>query len=169
LVLLGVAAALVRYFSGGDDPDRAAGRGSGPGFRRGGPNQTVPVRLVTAERRDIDVYQRALGTVTPLNTVTVRSRLDGELVRVLFGEGQHVRAGQLLAEIDPRPYEAQLAQALGQQAENRARLENARADLARLQAVARARHAAAGSSQESLVAQFGARCNPTRRRSTRRN
>ncbi len=155
-VLLAAAAALVRYFGGGGDADRAAGRGSGPGFRRGGPNQTVPVRLVTAERRDIDVYQRALGTVTPLNTVTVRSRLDGELVRVLFGEGQQVRAGQLLAEIDPRPYEAQLAQALGQQAENRARLENARADLARLQELV-----AQGlvtrqqvSSQESLVGQY---------------
>lgn len=131
--MLAAAAVLVRYFSGGDDADRAAPRAGGPGFRRGGPDQAVPVRLVTARRRDIDVHLRALGTVTPLNTVTVRSRLDGELVRVLFSEGQHVRAGQLLAEIDPRPYEAQLGQALGQQAENRARLENARADLARLQ------------------------------------
>ena len=155
-VLLGAAAALVRYFSGGDDADRAATRGSGPGFRRGGPDQAVPVRLVTAERRDIDVYLRALGTVTPLNTVTVRSRLDGELVRVLFVEGQHVRAGQILAEIDARPHEAQLAQAMGQQAENRARLENARADLARIQELV-----AEGlvtqqqvSGQESLVGQL---------------
>jgi multidrug efflux system membrane fusion protein len=153
-VLLGAAAALVLYFGGGDDAGRAA---RGPsGFRRGGPNQTVPVRLVTAERRDIDVHLRALGTVTPLNTVTVRSRLDGELVRVLFGEGQQVRAGQLLAEIDPRPYQAQLAQALGQQAENRARLENARADLARFQKLVEEGLVTRQqvSSQESLVGQY---------------
>jgi multidrug efflux system membrane fusion protein len=152
LVLLGAAAALVRYFGAGDD----AGRAAGPGSRRGRPDEAVPVRLVTAERRDIDVYLRALGTVTPLNTVTVRSRLDGELVRVLFGEGEHVRAGQLLAEIDPRPYEAQLAQALGQQAENRARLDNARADLARLHELVTEGLVTQQqvSSQESLVAQY---------------
>ena len=60
----------------------------------GGPNQTVPVRVVPVEQHTIDVAVRALGTVTPLNTVTVRSRLDGELVRVLFTEGQHVSAGR---------------------------------------------------------------------------
>lgn len=154
--MLAAAAALVRHFSGGGDADRAAPRAGGPGFRRGGPDQAVPVRLVTAERRDIDVHLRALGTVTPLNTVTVRSRLDGELVRVLFSEGQHVRAGQLLAEIDPRPYEAQLGQALGQQAENRARLENARADLARLQKLVEEGLVTRQqvSSQESLVDQY---------------
>lgn len=152
LVLLGAAAALVRYFGTGDD----AGRAASPGSRRGRPDEAVPVRLVTAERRDVDVQLRALGTVTPLNTVTVRSRLDGELVRVPFAEGQHVRAGQLLAEIDPRPYEAQLAQALGQQAENRARLENARADLARLHKLVEEGLVTQQqvSSQESLVDQY---------------
>ena len=151
-MLLGAAAALVRTFGAGDD----AGRAAGPGSRRGRPDEAVPVRLVTAERRDVDVHLRALGTVTPLNTVTVRSRLDGELVRVLFTEGQHVGAGQLLAEIDPRPYEAQLAQALGQQAENRARLENARADLARLHELVEEGLVTRQqvSSQESLVAQY---------------
>jgi multidrug efflux system membrane fusion protein len=75
---------------------------------------------------------------------------------VLFGEGQHVGAGQLLAEIDPRPYEAQLAQALGQQAENRARLENARADLARLHKLVEEGLVTQQqvSSQESLVDQY---------------
>jgi multidrug efflux system membrane fusion protein len=154
-LLLAAAVVLVRQFglASGDSRTAAAG---GRGFRRGGPDRPVPVRLVTAERRDIDVNLRALGTVTPLNTVTVRSRVDGELVRVLFSEGQHVEAGQLLAEIDPRPYEAQLAQALGQQAENKARLENARADLERLHKLV-----AEGlvtqqqvSSQESLVGQY---------------
>jgi multidrug efflux system membrane fusion protein len=156
LVLLGAAAALVRYFGAEEAAEGAARRGGGGGFRRGGPDQTVPVRLVTAERRDIDVHLRALGTVTSLSTVTVRSRLDGELVRVLFTEGQHVSAGQLLAEIDPRPYEAQLAQALGQQAENKARLDNARADLARLHKLVEEGLVTQQqvSSQESLVGQY---------------
>ncbi len=79
----------------------------------GGPNQVVPVRVVPVQKGTIDVEVRALGTVTPLQTVTVRSRLDGELVRVLFTEGQHVRAGQVLAEVDARPYEVQLAQCTG--------------------------------------------------------
>jgi multidrug efflux system membrane fusion protein len=104
----------------------------GPGGPFGGP-QIVPVRVVTAQRQNIDVNLRALGTVTPLNTVTVRARLDGELVRVLFSEGQRVRQGQLLAEIDPRPYEVQLAQAQGQQQENEARIKSAESDLASYQ------------------------------------
>ena len=78
---------------------------------------------------------KALGTVTPINTVTVRSRLDGELVRVHFTEGQRVREGQLLAEIDARPYQVALAQAQGNKAENDARLNNARADLATYQSL----------------------------------
>jgi multidrug efflux system membrane fusion protein len=102
-----------------DDPPR----------RRSDADQPVPVRVVTAKQGDIDVHLKALGTVTPLNTVTVRSRLDGELTRVLFTEGQRVQAGQLLAEIDARPYEVALAQAQGTQQENQARLKNAEVDL----------------------------------------
>jgi multidrug efflux system membrane fusion protein len=97
------------------------------------PNQPIPVRVIAAEKGSIDVQIHALGTVTPLNTVTVRSRLDGELVRVLFTEGQRVKAGDLLAEIDPRPYQVQLSEAQGQLEENRARLESARGDLTRFQ------------------------------------
>jgi multidrug efflux system membrane fusion protein len=102
----------------------------------GMPNQPTPVRVVPVQKGTMAVEVRALGTVTPLQTVTVRSRLDGELVRVLFTEGQHVRQGQILAEVDARPYEVQLAQAQGQLDENQARLENAKSDLARYEKLA---------------------------------
>jgi multidrug efflux system membrane fusion protein len=128
-VLLAAATYGYNYFWGSAaKAPSARGRFGGMG---GGPDQAVPVRLAPVTRESIDIEVRALGTVTPLHTVTVRSRLDGELVRVNFTEGQRVAEGQLLAEIDARPYEVQLNQALGQLEENRARLKNAQSDLER--------------------------------------
>ncbi len=98
---------------------------------KAGPPRATPVVAVAATSGDIDVIVNGLGTVTPLRTVTVKSRVDGELVRVLFDEGQIVQAGQLLAEIDSRPFQVQLAQAQGQLARDRALLENAKLDLER--------------------------------------
>ncbi len=89
----------------------------------------VPVRVVTVQREALPLELAALGTVTPLNTVTVRSRVDGELTRVLFREGDRVEAGALLAEIDPRPYAIALAEAEGQQQQNLALLRNAESKL----------------------------------------
>src|SRR5512140_2364247 len=91
----------------------------------------VPVVGVAARRGDLGVYQAGLGTVTPLKTVTVRSRVDGELVQVSYREGQLVHAGDLLAQIDPRPFQVQLHQAEGQLAKDEAALKNARIDLER--------------------------------------
>ncbi|MGE8260926.1 MAG: biotin/lipoyl-binding protein, partial [Stenotrophomonas sp.] len=83
----------------------------------------TPVRVATATREDLVVRLKALGTVTPLHTVSIRSRVDGELLRLAFSEGQHVTAGELLAEIDPRPFQVQLSRALGTQQQNLAELD----------------------------------------------
>jgi multidrug efflux system membrane fusion protein len=111
-------------------PAAAAGATKGGG-RGGGPGGPTPVVAAAATQGDIDVIVNGLGTVTPLRTVTVKTRVDGELVRVLFEEGQLVKEGQLLAEIDARPFQVQLQQAEGQLARDRALLENARIDLER--------------------------------------
>lgn len=130
LILLG-GVGLVRYYNiGKADPAQQGGRGG-----RGGGPERPPVRVVQAETRSIAVALKALGTVTPVNTVVVRSRLDGELVRVHFSEGQRVKTGEILAEIDPRTYEVALAQAEAQRSENQARLANARADLQNFQSL----------------------------------
>ena len=94
-------------------------------------HMVVPVAAVPAKLGDMNQYISAIGTVTAYNTVTVKSRVDGQLDKVNFTEGQLVKAGDLLAEIDPRPYQVQLAQAEGTLAKDLASLENAKVLLAR--------------------------------------
>ncbi len=91
----------------------------------------LPVMAVAARKADMDINLRGLGTVTPVNTVTVRCQVSGQLLRVHFEEGQSVKAGMLLAEIDPRPFEVQLMQAEGQLARDESLLMNAEKDLER--------------------------------------
>jgi multidrug efflux system membrane fusion protein len=135
-----VVLALIVAFAGGvvwyvqtREAPAAAAAGASKGFGKGGGGAmaATPVVALPATQGDIDIVVNGLGTVTPLRTVTVRSRVEGELVRVLFEEGQIVKEGQLLAEIDARAFQLQLAQAEGQLAKDRALLENARLDLER--------------------------------------
>ncbi|HJW73680.1 MAG TPA: MdtA/MuxA family multidrug efflux RND transporter periplasmic adaptor subunit [Geothrix sp.] len=93
----------------------------------------IPVSVAAARRGDMAVNLSGLGTVTALNTVLVKSRVDGQLVKVHFTEGQMVNQGDLLAEIDPRPFQVQLMQAEGQFAKDQATFRNAQADLKRLE------------------------------------
>jgi multidrug efflux system membrane fusion protein len=125
IVLLGVSAYVVRVQSGNAQSKTS----SSPG--QAGRLAPVPVVATAARASDMAVYLTGLGSVTPLNTVTVHTRVDGELIRVPFQEGQQVNAGDLLAEIDPRPFQVQLTQAQGQLARDEALLRNARVDLER--------------------------------------
>lgn len=114
------------------------------------------VLAAPAKKEDVNVYLSGLGSVTALQTVTLRSRVDGELMEALFKEGQMVRQGELLARIDPRPFETQLAQAEGQMARDRAFLENTRLDLNRLKPLMDQKVIAKQQidTQESLVRQY---------------
>jgi len=91
----------------------------------------VPVHTALVARRDMPIAFTGMGTVAPVASVTVRARVDGQLDKVEFKEGQDVKAGQVLARLDARTFEAQLQQAQAQQARDQAQLANARADLAR--------------------------------------
>lgn len=91
----------------------------------------TPVSAVAAKTADVKVYLGGLGSVTPSNSVTVRSRVDGQIMDILFKEGQMVKKGDLLAQIDPRPFEVQLAQAEGQMMRDNELLGNAKTDLER--------------------------------------
>jgi multidrug efflux system membrane fusion protein len=100
-----------------------------PGF--GGATGPVPVRVASATVGDFPIYYKALGTVTAMNTINVRSQVAGQLVKLNFQEGQMVKAGDLLAEIDPRSYQIALEQAEGTLLTNQALLKNAQIDLER--------------------------------------
>lgn len=114
------------------------------------------VRVEAARTSPFDVEIKALGTITPLASVTVRSRVDGELVNVHFREGQQVGKGQLLAQVDPRPYRASLAQALGERRQSEAQLTQARRELAQHRELARSGFTTRTKldQQQALIGQY---------------
>ena len=115
----------------GGGEGRGPRRAGGPGGAGGNPwNAAVPVRVIEAQTTDLKVQFKTIGTATALNTVLVQPRVGGPLLQLHFTEGQKVEAGQLLAEIDPAPYQVKLAQAEGQLQQNVAQLKNAELDLA---------------------------------------
>jgi multidrug efflux system membrane fusion protein len=104
---------------------------AGGGRRGGGAGGVVPVVADRVEQKDVPIYLDGLGTVQAFNTVTIHTRVDGALEKVLFTEGQDVKTGDLLAVIDPRPYQAALDQAIGKKAQDEAQLASAKVTLAR--------------------------------------
>src|SRR5262249_41563039 len=117
---------------------------------KGGPNARpdlpVPVLAATPRIQDVPVYLDGVGTVRALNTVTVRAQVDGKLIAVNFVEGQDVRKGDVLGEIDPAIYQAQYDQAVAKKAQDEAQLANQRLDLIRYQQLAATN---AGSKQQA--------------------
>jgi len=135
VVLAGAALAYFYFAPRNDGASQGTTTAAPPARTKGkggsDPNRATPVVAEPARVGDINIFLNGLGTITPLRTVTVRSRVDGELQQVAFTEGQLVKAGDLLAQVDPRPFQVQLMQAEGQMAKDQALLANARIDFER--------------------------------------
>ena len=131
LILAALAFGGFRYWKG----QQAKAQAAAAAQANRAAHRAVPVVAAPARLGDLPVYLRGLGTVTPFNSVTVKSRVDGQLIDVKFKEGQYVTKGELLADIDPRPFQVQLEQAEGQMARDQAQLKDAQVNLARYQAL----------------------------------
>ena len=150
LVVIGVGTGLVIHTrTAAAAAQASAGRGAVP---------PVPVVLGKVTQKDVPIYLDGLGTVQAYNTVTVHSRVDGELEKVAYTEGQDVHAGDLLAQIDPAPYKTLLEQAIGKKGSDEAQLANAKVDLDREMALYKAQidSQQVYATQKALVDQFDA-------------
>jgi membrane fusion protein, multidrug efflux system len=153
LVLLGVGVYFARGKKGAPATSNAT---SAPAGGRPKGFGAIPVVAARAEKGNIGVYYTGLGAVTPIYTVEVKSRVDGELMKVLYKEGDIVQKGQPLLEIDPRPYQVMLEQAEGQLVKDQSLLDNAKIDLARYQTLLRQNAVPEQqyATQKSLVLQY---------------
>ena len=127
LLVLGWWSCHHRIDTAQSSPSTGGGRRGGAG----GPGGPVPVVAGKVEQKDVPIFLDGLGTVQAFNTVTVRPRVDGELTQVLFREGEDVKTGDLLAVVDPRPYQAAMDQAVAKKAQDEAQLGNAQVVLKR--------------------------------------
>jgi len=125
LLLLGIAVGTALYWQRIDARKEKTARTPPP----------IPVVVAQSEKGDIGVYVTGLGTVTPINTIEVKTRVDGQLMTVAYQEGEMVQQGAPLVEIDPRPFQVQLEQAEGQLLKDQAALENSRIDLQRYESL----------------------------------
>lgn len=156
VAIVGGSIAYVRYRTK-PAPAAMAGRppaGGAPGARM----SQVTVKVAATEVADVPTYLTGLGTVTAMNTAIVRARVGGQLMKLHFTEGQEVKAGQLLAELDPRTFQVALAQAEAELGTSRATLANARADLVRYRTLLQQESVASQrvDTQASLVQQLEA-------------
>jgi multidrug efflux system membrane fusion protein len=161
LMSVAVIAAVYHFKQPSENLDNQRSKGEGiRGAREGRQGKddvdtAIAVAIDTSTQADFPVYLNGLGTVIPLRTVTVKARVDGQLIKVLFTEGQMVKEGDLLAEIDPRPYQALLMQAEGQLQRDEALLKNAQIDLVRYKTLLEQDSIAAQQmvTQEALINQ----------------
>jgi membrane fusion protein, multidrug efflux system len=146
LLLVAGIGSLVWFWQGGAGDQAARNRNA---------NQPIPVLVSPAEQKDVPIYLDALGTVQAFNTVTIKAMVDGPLNTVNFTEGQTVKKGDVLAQIDPRTYQAALEQATAKKAQDEAQLANARLDLARYTKLAANNYTSAqqADTAKALVAQ----------------
>lgn len=154
LVILVIAFGAYWHFS--HKPGATDANGAAHGRRGMAGAMATPVSVATVQQGRIETTIKAIGTVTAINAVTVQSRVSGELESVHFKEGQEVQKGDLLAQIDPRPYQVALDQAIGTQKQNQAQLENAQRDLKRY-ALLYKQNSLAGQqldTQKALVQQY---------------
>lgn len=154
LALLGSMVGVVAYAM--VKPPTAPQTRDRPGRGSGGAVVSVPVLAAEVHQRDVPVQLEAVGTVRPLNTVTIKPQVDGRLLRLAFEEGQEVKAGDLLAEIDPATYQAALDQAVAKRAVTETQLENAKRDYERYVKIPGVTAQKTMDTQAALVAQLTA-------------
>lgn len=145
-ILLAAGGGWYLFHKAGSSAQNAGRRGAG---------QPVPVLVAESRTQDVPIYLDGLGTVQAFNSVTVRPMIDGPLVEVRFHEGQDVKAGEVLARIDPRPYQAALDQAQAKKSQDEASLANAKLDLARYAKLAQTNYTTQqqADTQKAVVAQ----------------